>query len=63
MYVLLLMKLYLLYKKMAAKFDKNIMSIFTSRERLRTPKVFTKDQCFSLGCRGFSVESCVLDVY
>ena len=33
------------------------------RERLRTLKVFTKDQCFCLGCCGFSVESCVLDVY
>ena len=33
------------------------------RERLRTHKVFTKDQCFYLNYRKFSIKSYVLDVY
>ena len=33
------------------------------RERLRTHKVFTKDQCFYLNYHKFSIKSFVLDVY
>ena len=33
------------------------------RERLRTHKVITKDQCFYLNNRKFSIKSYVLDVY
>ena len=33
------------------------------RERLHTHKSFTKDQCFYLNYRKFSLESYVLDVY
>ena len=33
------------------------------RERLRTHKVFTKDQCFYLYHQKFSIKSYVLDVY
>ena len=33
------------------------------RERLRTYKVFTKDQCFYLNYHKFSIKSYVLDVY
>ena len=33
------------------------------RERLRTQKVFTKDQCFYLNYHKFSIKSYVLDVY
>ena len=33
------------------------------RERLRTHKVFTKDQCFYLNYHKFSIKSYVLDVY
>ena len=33
------------------------------RERLRTHKVFTKDQCFYLYYSKFSLKSYVLDVY
>ena len=33
------------------------------RERLRTHKVFTKDQCFYLNNHKFSIKSYVLDVY
>ena len=33
------------------------------RERLRTNKVFTKDQCFYLNYHKFSIKSYVLDVY
>ena len=35
----------------------------TLRERLRTHKVFTKDQCFYLNYHEFSIKSYVLDVY
>ena len=37
--------------------------VYTLRERLRTYKVFTKDQCFYLNYLKFSIESYVLDVY
>ena len=33
------------------------------RERLRTHKFFTKDQCFYLNYHKFSIKSYVLDVY
>ena len=33
------------------------------RERLRTHKVFTKDQCFYLNYHKFCIKSYVLDVY
>ena len=33
------------------------------RERFRTHKVFTKDQCFYLNHHKFSIKSFVLDVY
>ena len=33
------------------------------RERLRTHKVFQKDQCFYLNYHKFSIKSYVLDVY
>ena len=33
------------------------------RERLRTHKVFTKDQCFYLNHHKFSIKSYVWDVY
>ena len=33
------------------------------RERLSTPKVFTKDKCFYLYYHKFSIKSYVLDVY
>ena len=35
----------------------------TLRERLRTDKVFTKDQCFCLNYYKFSIKSYVLDLY
>ena len=35
----------------------------TLRERLRTHKVFTKDQCFYLNYYQFSIKSYVLDMY
>ena len=35
----------------------------TLPERLRTHKVFTKDQCFHLNYHMFSIKSYVLDVY
>ena len=35
----------------------------TLRERLRTHKVLTKDQCFYLNYHKFSIKSYVLDVY
>ena len=35
----------------------------TLRERLRTHKVFTKDQCFYLNYHKFFIKSYVLDVY
>ena len=35
----------------------------TLRERLRTHKVFTKDQCFYLNYHKFSIKSYVLYVY
>ena len=35
----------------------------TLRERLRTHKKFTKDQCFYLNYHKFSIKSYVLDVY
>ena len=35
----------------------------TLRERLRTHKVITKDQCFDLNYHKFSIKSYVLDVY
>ena len=35
----------------------------TLRERLRTHKVFTKDQCFYFNYHTFSIKSYVLDVY
>ena len=33
------------------------------RKRLRTHKIFTKDQCFYLNYHKFSIKSYVLDVY
>ena len=36
---------------------------FPLRERLRTHKVFTKDQCFYLNYHKFSIKSYVLDMY
>ena len=33
------------------------------RKRLRTHKVFTKDQCLNLNYHKFSIKSYVLDVY
>ena len=38
-------------------------NVATLRERLRTHKVFTKDQCFYLNYHKFSIKSYVLDVY
>ena len=38
-------------------------SIRALRERLRTHKVFTKDQCFYLNYHKFSIKSYVLEVY
>ena len=35
----------------------------TLRERLRTNKIFAKDQCFYLNYHKFSIKSYVLDVY
>ena len=43
--------------------DSKQNGIYTLRERLRTHKVFTKDQCFYLNYRKFSIKSYVLDVY
>ena len=40
----------------------NILEM-TLRERLRTHKVFTKDQCFYLNYHKFSIKSYVVDVY
>ena len=37
--------------------------IFSLHERLRTHKVFTKDQCFYINYHKFSIKSYVLDVY
>ena len=37
--------------------------LMSLRERLRTHKVFTKDQCFYLNYHKFSIKSYVLDVY
>ena len=37
--------------------------VLTLRERLRTHKVFTKDQCFYLNYHKFSIKSYVVDVY
>ena len=37
--------------------------LYSLRERLRTHKVFTKDQCFYLNYYKFSIQSYVLDVY
>ena len=54
---------------------KNVLPLITSysvvlvqrtyplRERLRTHKVFTKDQYFYINCHEFSIKSYVLDVY
>ena len=39
------------------------MELFSLRERLRTHKIFTKDQCFYLNYSKFSIKSYVLDVY
>ena len=60
-------------KKKVALTDKRIMilkhllsdqSFFTPlRERLRTHKVFTKDQCFCLNYHKFSIKSYVVGVY
>ena len=36
---------------------------FIVRERLRTHKVFTKDQCFYFNYHKFSIKSYVFDVY
>ena len=45
-------------------FDCRLFGVITSlRERLRTHKVFTKDQCFYLYYHEFSIKSYVLDVY
>ena len=40
-----------------------VINFLSLRERLRTHKVFTKDQCYYLNCHKFSIESYVLDVY
>ena len=40
-----------------------IQSDLTLRERLRTHKILTKDQCFYLNYHKFSIKSYVLDVY
>ena len=40
----------------------NILEM-TLLERLRTHKVFTKDQCFYLNSHKFSIKSYVVDVY
>ena len=42
---------------------RNVMFISALRERLRTHKVFTKDQNFYLNYHKFSIKSYVLDVY
>ena len=39
------------------------MQYMLLRERLRTHKVFTKDQCFYLNYHKFSIKSYVIDVY
>ena len=41
----------------------NILLLTSFRERLRTHKVFTIDQCFYLNYHKFSIKSYVLDVY
>ena len=41
----------------------SLSAIVALRERLRTLKVFTKDQCFYLNYHKFSIKSYVLDVY
>ena len=41
----------------------NFLSRNTLRERLRTHKVFTKDQCIYLNYHKLSIKSYVLDVY
>ena len=40
-----------------------IFTFFALRERLRTHKVFTKDQSFYLNYHKFSIKSYVVDVY
>ena len=47
----------------AVSADLGESAILTLRERLRTHKVFTKDQCFYLNYHKFSIKSYVLDVY
>ena len=42
---------------------KGIQCTVTLRERLHTHKIFTKDLCFYLNYRKFSIKSYVLDVY
>ena len=37
--------------------------LITLRERLRTYKVFTKDQCFCLNYHNIFIKSYVVDVY
>ena len=39
------------------------IQLFSLRERIRTHKVFSKDQCFYLNYHKFSIKSNVLDVY
>ena len=43
--------------------EKILSSQITLRERLRTHKGFTKDQCFYLNYNNFSIKSYVLGVY
>ena len=40
----------------------SMLLVILLRERIRTHKVFTKDQCFYLNCHKFSIKSYVVDV-
>ena len=44
------------------RWDLRGSKLHTLRERLRTHKFFTKDQCFYLNYHKFSIKSYVLDV-
>ena len=53
-----------LYILLHILFNYFLLRFFLSlRERLRTHKSFTKDQCFNLNYHKFSIKSYVLDVY
>ena len=43
--------------------SRDMLENWPLRERLRTHKVFTKDQCFYLNYHKFSIKSYVLGVY